>query len=141
LNEKDAKHHSAHQISPFTVPHSIDTKMSTPTTPTLDEPTLAIDETTQASETTLTSTTDQLNKDWKAMRELSKTPGHLHNTLCPFWQPGDTNEPRPECSNVTYTLFSINAFTKEGRAHKKLLDERDQRLKEAKEAKEEARWA
>jgi hypothetical protein len=64
--------------------------------------------------------------------------------MCPFWKPGDTSEPRPECPNQTFTIFSANALTKEGRAHKKLLDEQDQILKGEKRARDEearmTRW-
>ncbi|KAF2678751.1 hypothetical protein K458DRAFT_134601 [Lentithecium fluviatile CBS 122367] len=114
-----------------TTSHHIASKMPVPTTPTPDSD-------PPANKTIQTSASDQLNKDWKAMRELSTQSGHVHNRLCPYWRPGDTAEPGPECPNKTFTMFSINPFTKEGQAHKKLLDERDWRLKEAKDGQAEA---
>ncbi|KAF1976619.1 hypothetical protein BU23DRAFT_565767 [Bimuria novae-zelandiae CBS 107.79] len=60
--------------------------------------------------------TEALNERWKVMRNPPE--GHVHNVYCPFWRPGDTTAPRPECpEDRTFTLFSGNPFTKAGAAH------------------------
>jgi len=65
-------------------------------------------------------------------------PGHIHNTLCPHWEQGDTEAPRPECNkNRTFTLFDINPFTKSGMAHHELLEERDRKARERKYGSDE----
>ncbi|KAF2708630.1 hypothetical protein K504DRAFT_455593 [Pleomassaria siparia CBS 279.74] len=83
---------------------------------------------------------EDLATRWRAMR--SPPPGHIHNTLCPFWQLGDTPEgeaqggSRPECpEHKTFTRFDYNPFTKEGVAHTKLLEVRDQTAKDKKRTK------
>lgn len=78
-----------------------------------------------------TMTVDELNAIWK--RERSPPPDQVRNHFCEFWRPGDAKELiRPECNaRKTYTKYDINPFTKEGRAHKARLDERDREYRES----------
>ncbi|KAF2639524.1 hypothetical protein P280DRAFT_39396 [Massarina eburnea CBS 473.64] len=68
--------------------------------------------------------TEHQNREWQKMRN-NPSQSHVHNVLCPFWQKGDSSKPRPECPDKTFSLFNVNPFTKEGQAHKELLEERD----------------
>ncbi|KAH7128210.1 hypothetical protein B0J11DRAFT_578443 [Dendryphion nanum] len=63
--------------------------------------------------------------------------GHVHNSLCPYWQPRDrTDIPRPKCPiDKTYTVKDLNPFTKEGQAYEKIMIEQG-RWKEKKEVVE-----
>ena len=59
--------------------------------------------------------TQRLNEQWKTLR--GPPEGHIHNVYCPFWRSGDTADPRPECPNNTFTVFSGNPFTSSGAAY------------------------
>lgn len=72
--------------------------------------------------------TRKLDERWKAMRHPPE--GHVHNIYCPFWRPGDSTTPRPECPGKTFTLLSGNPFTKAGAAYLTQWDKERKRYRE-----------
>jgi len=82
----------------------------------------------------LNQKSDERKSRWFAMR--SPLQGHIHNTLCPFWQVGDDETPRIECAEVrTFTLFDGNPFTRAGAQHQTSFKERDRLAEERRYAK------